>query len=235
MTTTAGSGSQPGESSTPGLTFDYDRRGRMKTVVQESGSTATTTTFDWHAAGPLNSETFSGSGSFLNTLAVVSDNFDDASNILRRESLEVRKAGGAINGTPVTYSYDSAGRLGTLTSSGFSATYGYLANSELAQTVMFKAGTTPRLTSTNDFDFLNRLRSVTPLPALAGQPPLARRYNYNDANQRVYRTEGDSSYWRYAYDPEGELTSAKHYWADGSLGPGQQFEYDFDDVGNRQD
>src|SRR5207248_708069 len=41
------------------------------------------------------------------------------------------------------------------------------------------------------------------------------------------------SYWRYAYDPKGELTSAKHYWADGGLVPGQQFEYDYDDVGNR--
>jgi hypothetical protein len=35
------------------------------------------------------------------------------------------------------------------------------------------------------------------------------------------------------YDSKGQLTSAKHTWADGEFLPGQQFEYTYDDIGNR--
>ena len=36
------------------------------------------------------------------------------------------------------------------------------------------------------------------------------------------------------YDALGQVTSGKKYWADGTPVAGQQFEYDFDDIGNRQ-
>ena len=46
-------------------------------------------------------------------------------------------------------------------------------------------------------------------------------------------TLADGSYWLYRYDSLGQVTSGKHYWSNGSPIPGQQFEYGFDDIGNR--
>src|SRR5207247_881161 len=41
------------------------------------------------------------------------------------------------------------------------------------------------------------------------------------------------SSWEYNYDNVGQLTSAKRSWSDGNPVPGQQFEYAFDETGNR--
>ena len=35
------------------------------------------------------------------------------------------------------------------------------------------------------------------------------------------------------YDQLGQVTGGKKYWSDGSVVAGQQFEYTFDDIGNR--
>jgi hypothetical protein len=43
----------------------------------------------------------------------------------------------------------------------------------------------------------------------------------------------DGSYWLYQYDSLGQVTSGKRYWSDGTPVAGQQFEYTFDDIGNR--
>ena len=58
-------------------------------------------------------------------------------------------------------------------------------------------------------------------------------YDYNPANQRVRRREGDGRYWRYEYDVLGQVRSGRKYWAEGTPVAGQQFEYAFDDIGNR--
>jgi hypothetical protein len=44
----------------------------------------------------------------------------------------------------------------------------------------------------------------------------------------------DGSYWLYEYDTLGQVTSGKKYFSDGTPVPGQQFEYGFDDIGNRR-
>jgi len=38
----------------------------------------------------------------------------------------------------------------------------------------------------------------------------------------------------YTYDALGQVTSGKKYWSDGTNAAGQQFEYAFDDIGNRK-
>ncbi|HEU5072054.1 MAG TPA: RHS repeat-associated core domain-containing protein [Verrucomicrobiae bacterium] len=53
-------------------------------------------------------------------------------------------------------------------------------------------------------------------------------------NQRERGTEADGSYWLYEYDSLGQVTSGKKYWSDGTPVAGQQFEYSFDDIGNRK-
>ena len=39
---------------------------------------------------------------------------------------------------------------------------------------------------------------------------------------------------KYNYDLLGQVNSGKKYWADGTPVAGQQFEYGFDDIGNRK-
>ena len=58
-------------------------------------------------------------------------------------------------------------------------------------------------------------------------------YQLNSANQRVAVTNADGSYWVYGYDNLGQVTSGKKYWSDNTPVAGQQFEYTFDDIGNR--
>ena len=47
-------------------------------------------------------------------------------------------------------------------------------------------------------------------------------------------TLADHSYWIYTYDRLGQVVSGKRYWQDGTPVAGQQFEYGFDDIGNRK-
>jgi RHS repeat-associated protein len=59
-------------------------------------------------------------------------------------------------------------------------------------------------------------------------------YAYNSANQRTTITNVDNSRWVYQYDSLGQVTSGRKYWSDGSTVAGQQFDYTFDDIGNRK-
>src|SRR5207245_986477 len=59
-------------------------------------------------------------------------------------------------------------------------------------------------------------------------------YAYNSANQRTSVTNADNARWVYTYDSLGQVISGKKYWADGAPVAGQQFEYSFDDIGNRK-
>src|SRR2546422_4813066 len=89
------------------------------------------------------------------------------------------------------------------------------------------------MTTTKSYDNLNRLLTISSQPSGSGQSAISFSYLYNEANQRTRRTDSDGSYWLYQYDTLGQLTSAKHYWPDGTPVAGQQFEYVYDDIGNR--
>ncbi|HOC00845.1 MAG TPA: RHS repeat-associated core domain-containing protein, partial [Verrucomicrobiota bacterium] len=116
----------------------------------------------------------------------------------------------------------------------FTASYGYLANSALWGTLTFKQSGAARMTTTRQFDKLNRLLQVSAQPT--GAPvssAISYGYTYNDANRRTRATLTDGSYWVYQYDTLGQVISGKKYWSDGTPVAGQQFEYAFDDIGNR--
>ena len=89
------------------------------------------------------------------------------------------------------------------------------------------------MTTSKSYDYLNRLQQISSAPGASGVSPVTFNYAYNDAGQRTKRTEADSSYWVYQYDSLGQVISGKKYWNDGTPVPGQQFEYGFDDIGNR--
>ena len=119
-----------------------------------------------------------------------------------------------------------------MTSGTNSATYTFLANSPLVSQIVFTNGNVLRLTTTKSYDNLNRLTAIS--SSGTGILPVSFNYAYNNANQRTSVTNADSARWVYQYDALGQVVSGKQYWSDGTPVAGQQFEYTFDDIGNRK-
>ena len=133
-----------------------------------------------------------------------------------------------------SFGFDAASRLQTVSDGrGESATYSYLANSPLVGQIVFKTNSTTRMTATKQYDYLNRLTSISSQPAATGAASVSFNYNYNSANQRTQDKLADGSYWVYQYDALGQVTNGTKYFYDGTLVPGQQFDYRFDTIGNR--
>jgi RHS repeat-associated protein len=112
-----------------------------------------------------------------------------------------------------------------------SAAYSYLANSPLVSQITFKSNSVTRMTTTRQYDYLNRLTLISSQPGASGVPAVS--FNYQ-ANQRTKDVLADGSYWIYQYDSLGQATNGVKHFADGTLVPGQQFGYLFDTIGNRQ-
>lgn len=76
------------------------------------------------------------------------------------------------------------------------------------------------------------MQSITNTPAVGTAQSYT--YTYNNLNQRTRTTREDNSYWTYIYNDRSELESGKKYWSDNSAVAGQQFEFGYDNIGNRQ-
>ena len=107
----------------------------------------------------------------------------------------------------------------------------YFKDSPLVSQIDFTNGSSLRMTTTRQYDYLNRLTAISNAPASG--VAVSHGYAYNAANQRTRDTLVNNSYWVYQYDSLGQVTSGKKYWADGTAVAGQQFGYTFDDIGNR--
>ena len=62
---------------------------------------------------------------------------------------------------------------------------------------------------------------------------LAHAYYQADGNGNITALVNTNQLLAARYDSLGQVTSGKKYWSDGAPVPGQQFEYGFDDIGNR--
>ena len=210
-------GGTPG---TPGMSYLYDRRGRLRTV-DRNGMQATLAYTGSDA--PL---TESYTGGTLGGLSV-ERHYD---SYLRLQDVSAKA--GSTSPQGATYGYDAAGRVQSLTDGSYSANYTYAPMTLLVNTVSFQAGTT-RMTTTKQFDALKRLQSINSVSADSGAVPISYAYHYNQASQRDNVVLADGSHWLYDYDSLGQVKSGKRYWRDGTVVAGQQFEYAFDDIGNR--
>ena len=214
------------DSVTPATTYGIDRRGRQTKVTRNS----IVTTLTYNTASQLTGESYSGGT--LAGLSVV-PGYDA---FLRRSTLQLFNSSTLL--TSATYGYDNASRLQTVTENAVpatphSATYSYVANSPLVGQVVFKQNTTVRMTTTKTFDNLNRLASIATVGTGSAPSVSAHTYSYNDANQRTRVNLDDGSFWIYEYDKLGQVVSGKRYWSDWTPVAGQQYEYAFDDIGNR--
>ncbi|HEY5912156.1 MAG TPA: RHS repeat-associated core domain-containing protein [Verrucomicrobiae bacterium] len=211
--------------STPGVTNTYDRLGRQATITRNG----VTTTLAYTLAGALASESYSGG--ILAGLAVT-NGYDP---FMRRTNLVVQQSSNPI--IQQSFAFDAASRLQRVTdyttaNNPYSAGFTYVANSPLVRQIAFTNNASWRMTTTKQYDFLNRLTSICSVGSGSSSLP-SFYYVYNDANQRTRRIESDGSDWRFNYDPLGQVTSGRKYWPDFSPVAGQQFEYGFDDIGNR--
>jgi len=203
---------------TPDASYTYDRRGRLTQV-----SCLGTNSYTYNDAGLVVSEDY-----LVGSLNLGSQLRYGYDGLLRRTNLNNLSLQSSVG-----YGYDAASRLATVSEGTNSVTYSYVANSPLVGQMMFTNNGTLRLTTTKSYDLLNRLTNVvnanSQLPT-----PISSAYGYNTANQRTNQLREDGTYWVYQYDNLGQVTGGKKYWADGTPVAGQQFEYGFDDIGNRK-
>lgn len=202
---------------TPDVTALRNNRGLLTNVTQGSSSTM----LSYNDEGRLLSEMRDGLG--------VARGYDDQA---RLDTLDVMLNENSL--LSQEYGYDAASRLEMVWDGASVVTYyGYVPDSLLVENLTFQQDSTTRLTTTRSYDTLNRLVSIVSSNGTA-EIVSAHTYQYNSANQRTTATLADGSNWRYAYDKLGQVTSGRKYWADGTPVAGQQFDYNFDDIGNRK-
>jgi YD repeat-containing protein len=90
---------------------------------------------------------------------------------------------------------------------------------------VFNNGSSDVLTVSRSYDSLNRLTGISSVPLV---PFVAKSFSYlyNDRDQRTRCTLADGSYWVYAYDNLGQVTSGIKYDADDVAIPGCGFYID---------
>ena len=203
---------------TAGLSHTYNRQGQVTATTQGTKVTS----FVYDNVGTLTQESVSGGP--VSGLSL-SRSYDTA---LRPIQTALTLGASAV-GT-VTNAYHSVtGRLESVATGGAQASYSYLAQSHQIESINLGGGT---VVGTQAYDNLERLSSISNV-ATGELLPLSYSYTYNLASQRTRTDEVDGKYWEYQYDPLGQLTSGDHRLADGTLLGGQDFDYNFDEIGNR--
>ena len=201
--------------STPAVGLIYDRGGRKTGVTDASGAHART----FNVAGSLQTEQITGG--ILDGIGI-NVGYD---SFLRRNSLQTSQGTDTLGNQ--SYGYDSTSRMETISSGSQTATYSYYPNSGLLNATSFTGGTN----IARSYDPLGRLQTITTTPAADSAQSYT--YTYNNLNQRTRVTREDGSYWSYIYNDRGELVSGKKYWSDNSIVWGAQTDYNFDNIGNR--
>ena len=162
-----------GDNVTPTVGYAYDRLGRQNSITW----TNITDTLTYNLANELQIESFSGG---ILTGLSVTNGYDQ---YLRRTNLVALGPSVPIR---AIYGYDHASRLQTVTDGNNNwATYSYLANSPLVGQIVYQQSGTTRMTTSKQWDDLNRLTQISSAPSAAYTSPLTYNYNYNPANQTV--------------------------------------------------
>ncbi|MCE9616133.1 MAG: hypothetical protein K8T26_17815 [Lentisphaerae bacterium] len=198
---------------TPAVSYTYDRLGRVQTVQDAAG---------------LHQYTYTPDGSPLTEslpqapdAALVSsyDHWGRRTNIVLRAN--------ASASAQTSYAFDLAGRLHTVSDGTVAATYTFGADGRtVTNTALGCVAVASR-----DFDGLDRLQDIT---TVTGTTVVHRSaYAYNAADQRTRQTLADGSYWVYRYDDLGQVISGRKTFSDGVPVGGAQFEYAYDQIGNR--
>src|SRR5437773_759025 len=88
------------------------------------------------------------------------------------------------------------------------------------------------MTQSYSRDSLGRLSGAGSTLA-AGGTVNAVNYQFDNLDRRYQADLADGSKWNYAYNDRSEVTTGKKKFTSGFYAAGQQFEYGYDDIGNR--
>ena len=145
--------------------------------------------------------------------------------------------------TTTEYVFDTAtGRLseartwhstGAGTSVTNSVSYQYLADSDLVERLTAKTGGSTVMTASKIWDYGYRLRRTSTGLGSSGPALWSFEYEYDTVDRRVRAKLADHSAWNYQYDDRNQVVSGKRVWWDTTPVAGQQFEYAYDQIGNR--
>ena len=200
----------------------FDAVGHMNDNTTTSGGTVLTTTPN--DFGQVVTESWSGGD--LDGVGLTRS-LDD----LRRFSgLTVTRQGATL--TSHSRGYDGASRVKTITQGTASATYAYLPQTSLLDSVTFKQGANTIATADHDFDLAGHLKWIKYTNA-ANAPLPGSTYTVDDIHRRTKVEREDGSWWDWGYNSRSEVTSASRKFADATLAPMEQFSYTFDATGNR--
>jgi RHS repeat-associated protein len=222
---------------TPSVTLAYDRGGRMKSATDAAG----THSVSWTDRDQMEEETYTAG-----LLAgVMVDRTYDAQFRLGR--IEFKQ--GSTPQTRERFVYDSLSWLDYIineTPDGLTPLhkfdYTFKAQTPFVESVAFSTLESRRgeeedywrlmMTQNYNRDPLGRLAgaSVT-LPS--GPPVYGVTYQFDDLDRRFEANLADGTKWSYGYNDRSEVNSGKRKFTSGTFVGGQQFEYGFDDIGNR--
>jgi len=205
--------------STPAVTITPDRLGRPYQISDASG----TRTQTYHpVTGGLDLVAYANSG--LLASREVDYTWDTS----------LRPAGYAVsNGGPASVlTYDSAGRLDTVSSYGITHTHGYTTGTGTLSSLIATSGSSLILTRTLYHDRMQRLFGI--VTANASGTHLSRHgYTFDDVGRRVRATRENGQRWDYGYDDVGQVTSGVKKFPNATAIPGHSFAYQYDGIGNR--
>jgi RHS repeat-associated protein len=204
---------------TPDVIYGLNRLGQVTHITDGAGTRTRSVATD----GRLLSETHNSG-----LLSGVSATYGyDA--FLRRETFSTNTGGPAFD---VTWDYDGASRLQTITSGADSTTYTYAGNSGLVTGMITERTGTPRLTTSTSYDAVERLTSIA--SSNGSTVVSSHTYAYDALNRRTESVLADGSEWNYRYDDMGQVILGEKRTGWNAPVPGMKFGYTFDGIGNRE-
>lgn len=206
--------------STPDVTLTYNRLGHLKTASDGT----LTDTLSTNVYGQLQTESWTGA---LHDGVALTRSFDS----LRRQN-GMTATQGATSLASYGLGYDHASRVQTVTTGNLSATYAYLPQSRLPDTLTYKRSGTTYATADYEFDLAGNLKWIKYQNG-AGTPLLGSTYEVDDIHRRTKVTREDGTRWDWGHNDRGEIESASRKFADATPVPLEQFAYTYDAIGNR--
>ncbi|WOO42581.1 RHS repeat-associated core domain-containing protein [Rubellicoccus peritrichatus] len=216
--------------STTDIDWTYNRAGRLTGVIDAAG----THTMDYADDGQLTDHTVIGgilAGLDLNNTYPAHG---------KREVLSASLGATDLLNHQYTYHADT-GRLDTVKDrnpSGLGqiakATYAYKPATHLTESITLQNATTDVLTRSMTYDALHRVDTLTAKDASLNTLN-SHDYLYDARGRRERNDREDGTYWIYGYNDRNEVISGKKHFSDGSIMPGHDFGYQFDNIGNRDD
>ncbi|MFH1498788.1 MAG: RHS repeat-associated core domain-containing protein [Verrucomicrobiota bacterium] len=214
---------------TPDVAITYDRLGRQKTVTDVTGER--TFTYD-PATLRLKSETlpsaYYGDRILTRTYQVAASTSEPTSVPGRSAGFELGTTATPDADTAVSYTYDTAGRLSTVTDSSSLYTYAYMPNSNLRHTL-----TSPVHVATTTYEDYRDVIDI--MENKVGSTSISKyAYTVNSLGQRTQRVNtgtafGATSTDNFTYNAKGEVTASTN-----ATIPAYDRTFAYDDIGNRK-